>query len=98
MSKLLPKTRAEWQKALEVLPATPKNIPAFFFAHGSPMLAIPQAHPDRSQEVMHALGPKGPLASFLADFGPILIKKYQPKGIVVFSAHWETDEERLGWY
>lgn len=41
-------------------------------------------------------GPHGPLAKFLADFGPILLKKYKPKGIVVFSAHWETMTERLG--
>ena len=41
-------------------------------------------------------GPKGPLARFLADFGPALLEKYKPKGILVFSAHWETDGERLG--
>jgi 4,5-DOPA dioxygenase extradiol len=40
-------------------------------------------------------GPNGPLAKFLAEFGPTLLKKYQPKGIVVFSAHWETQGERL---
>jgi aromatic ring-opening dioxygenase catalytic subunit (LigB family) len=36
------------------------------------------------------------LLPFLRDFGPVLLKKYQPKGIVVFSAHWETLGERLG--
>lgn len=41
-------------------------------------------------------GPNGPLAKFLSEFGLTLLKKYQPKGIVVFSAHWETMEERLG--
>jgi aromatic ring-opening dioxygenase catalytic subunit (LigB family) len=41
------------------------------------------------------MGPKGQLASFLRDFGPSLLKKYKPKGIVVFSAHWETAGERL---
>lgn len=30
------------------------------------------------------------------DFGPALLSKYKPKGIVVFSAHWETLGERLG--
>lgn len=40
-------------------------------------------------------GSRGPLAQFLDDFGPALLKKYQPKGIVVFSAHWETGKERL---
>lgn len=43
-------------------------------------------------------GSNGPLAQFLDDFGPVLIEKYNPKGIVVFSAHWETDGERLGAY
>ncbi|RXW24899.1 hypothetical protein EST38_g956 [Candolleomyces aberdarensis] len=41
------------------------------------------------------MGPSGPLAQFLAEFGPALLEKYKPKGIVVFSAHWETTEERL---
>jgi aromatic ring-opening dioxygenase catalytic subunit (LigB family) len=35
-------------------------------------------------------GPKGELASFLRDLGPALVEKYQPKAVVVFSAHWET--------
>lgn len=41
-------------------------------------------------------GREGPLAQFLDDFGPALLEKYKPKGIVVFSAHWETERERLG--
>lgn len=41
------------------------------------------------------VGPAGPLAHFLKDFGPALLEKYKPKGIVVFSAHWETSHERL---
>jgi len=45
--------------------------------------------------VFDQAGPKGPLAKFLKDFGPTLLEKYKPKGIVVFSAHWETDGERL---
>jgi len=44
---------------------------------------------------MSQIGPKGPLATFLKDFGPILLQKYKPKGIVVFSAHWETVGERV---
>jgi aromatic ring-opening dioxygenase catalytic subunit (LigB family) len=36
------------------------------------------------------MGPEGDLAKFLRDFGPVLMAKYKPKGIVVFSAHWET--------
>lgn len=76
----LPKTRSEWRKALDELPPTPDNIPAFFFGHGSPML----------------VGSNGPLAQFLEDFGPKLLEKYKPKGIVVFSAHWEEMGQRLG--
>ena len=76
-----PATRTEWRKALDDLPSTPDNIPAFFFAHGSPRLVYPNP---------------GPLEQFLRDFGPALLQKYQPKGIVVFSAHWETTGERLG--
>jgi len=92
----LPKTQAEWQKALEELPSTPDKIPAFFFAHGSPMLAFPESGSGgRPKEILDAMGPNGHLASFLRDFGPTLLKKYKPKGIVVFSAHWETSGERL---
>ena len=47
-------------------------------------------------EVWKTMGPTGPLAAFLEDFGPALLKKYKPKGIVVFSAHWESSGERLG--
>lgn len=92
----LPKTQSEWRKALDALPSTPDNIPAFFFGHGSPMLAFPEAEVRRGDPVMEHMGPKGPLATFLKDFGPALLKKYQPKGIVVFSAHWETAGERVG--
>ena len=80
----VPRTQVEWREALDALPSTPQHIPAFFFAHGSPMLAYPESEQ------------KGSLVAFLRDFGPILLQKYQPKGIVVFSAHWETLGERLG--
>jgi 4,5-DOPA dioxygenase extradiol len=79
----------DWQQALEALPATPAKIPAFFFSHGSPMLVMER------RGIPHQ-GPSGPLFSFLSQFGPTLLKKYQPKGILVFSAHWETSPERLG--
>ncbi|KAF8163133.1 Extradiol ring-cleavage dioxygenase, class III enzyme, subunit B [Crassisporium funariophilum] len=89
-------TASNWQQALEALPETPDKIPAFFFAHGSPMLAYPKAAMDSSMGGMAAYqGPNGPLANFLSHFGPTLLKKYKPKGIVVFSAHWETMSERL---
>ncbi|KAH9484173.1 4,5-DOPA dioxygenase extradiol-like protein [Psilocybe cubensis] len=83
-----------WHAALESLPATPEKIPAFFFAHGSPMLAFPPTE-GSDGGMMGYHGPKGPLAQFLKEFGPTLLKKYRPKGIVVFSAHWETYGERL---
>ena len=84
----------DWQQALEALPATPAKIPAFFFSHGSPMLAM-DASAGRAT-AYH--GASGPLYRFLSYFGPTLLKKYQPKGILVFSAHWETSSERLGLY
>ncbi|KAJ6606548.1 Extradiol ring-cleavage dioxygenase, class III enzyme, subunit B [Mycena vulgaris] len=86
-----------WKKNLEALPATPEKIPAFFFGHGSPILAFPVSN-ERDffgGGLIAWAGPTGPLAKFLKDFGPALLKKYQPKGIVVFSAHWETGAERL---
>jgi aromatic ring-opening dioxygenase catalytic subunit (LigB family) len=61
------------------------------------MLAFPEsALTGRFASVAESLGPKGPLATFLKDFGPALLKKYKPSGILVFSAHWETANERLG--
>lgn len=52
--------------------------------------------PSRGGPASEYSGPKGPLATFLKDFGPTLLEKYKPKGILVFSAHWETLDERLG--
>lgn len=86
----------DWHEALKSLPATPEKIPAFFFAHGSPMLVYPP--PAQVEGLGSHMGSKGPLAQFLAEFGPALLKKYKPKGIVVFSAHWETLEERQGMF
>lgn len=64
------------------------------------MLAFPDDGSSRfgrvSDEPMAHVGPNGPLATFLKDFGPALLKKYSPKAIVVFSAHWETLGETLG--
>ena len=92
-----PKTRPEWRKVLEELTATPEKIPAFFFGHGSPMLAFPDSSDGGGfGSVLKHAGPKGPLANFLRDFGPFLLEKYKPKAIVVFSAHWDTRGKRLG--
>lgn len=93
-----PQSQAEWIKALDELPSTPDRIPSFFFGHGSPALAFPKDAivPGPMGALLGYAGPSGPLATFLGDFGPALLKKYKPKGIVVFSAHWETMGERLG--
>ncbi|KAI5124329.1 hypothetical protein M0805_008936 [Coniferiporia weirii] len=89
-----PKADSEWKAALDALPATPEKIPAFFFGHGSPVLQFPEKSA-RNDPVSQYGGPKGPLARFLGEFGPTLLQKYKPKGILVFSAHWETLNERL---
>lgn len=47
-------------------------------------------------DMFQSMGPDSPMANFLRDFGPALLKKYHPKAIVVFSAHWETDGEIQG--
>ncbi|EJD05734.1 Extradiol ring-cleavage dioxygenase, class III enzyme, subunit B [Fomitiporia mediterranea MF3/22] len=91
----IPKSDAEWKAALDALPSTPEKIPAFFFGHGSPLLQFPDHLLGGRGAMEEHAGPKGPLARFLKDFGPALLEKYKPKGILVFSAHWETEGERL---
>ncbi|CUA77791.1 hypothetical protein RSOLAG22IIIB_06799 [Rhizoctonia solani] len=96
-SSALPLTDKAWKAALDSLPLASENngkIPAFFFAHGSPNLlrdttGDPIFSNMRSQDI------NGTLPRFLRMFGPTLLEKYNPKGIVVFSAHWEEDEEVL---
>ncbi len=83
-----------WRQAIESLPSTPENIPAFFFAHGSP--ALESARIKAEDSMFRYQGSGGPLYDFLKVFGPALLEKYKPKGIVVFSAHWETEGETLG--
>jgi len=90
----VPVTQEAWRAAIASLPATPDNIPSFFFAHGSPALAGNLGMGRGG--IQEYQGPEGPLAKFLKDFGPALLEKYKPKAIVVFSAHWETMGERLG--
>ena len=88
-----PKTLEEWRRALASLPATPEKIPAFFFAHGHPFW---EKDMESSRPMPESLGPNSPVVHFLKDFGPLLLEKYKPKGIVVFSAHFESANERLG--
>jgi aromatic ring-opening dioxygenase catalytic subunit (LigB family) len=95
-TSLFPTTPTAWRAALSELPdpAPGKPLPVFYFAHGSPMLVRGMNHPTIPQ--LEEFGPDSLHAQFLADFGTTLIDKYRPKGIVVFSAHWETDEPMLG--
>ncbi|KAG6909839.1 hypothetical protein DXG01_015112 [Tephrocybe rancida] len=88
-------TQTEWRQAIEALPSTPSIIPAFFLAHGSPFLAFSESEANSHARLGPYAGPTGPLATFLKEFGPALLKKYEPKGILVFSAHWETFGTRL---
>jgi len=87
MTVAAPKTRDEWLKALDDLPSSPEKIPAFFFAHSSPIMWMDMPGVPMSKS--------GALPLFLKDFGETLVRKYKPKAIVVFSAHWDTDGARL---
>ncbi|KAJ7058097.1 Extradiol ring-cleavage dioxygenase class III enzyme subunit B [Mycena amicta] len=94
----IPTLQSNWRADIDSLPATPDNIPSFFFGHGSPMLVAPPSFTRAArfgEDVLKWGGPNGALATFLKDFGPALLEKYKPKAIVVFSAHWETQGERL---
>jgi aromatic ring-opening dioxygenase catalytic subunit (LigB family) len=55
----------------------------------APLLIWPEKLPTRTP-LDSIGGPKGPNAQFLRDFGNTLVDKYNPRGIVVFSAHWES--------
>lgn len=98
MCEVLPTTRPQWQQALDSLPASSSTIPAFFFAHGQPMLVWPKAVAPSSgpfAALYKEMGPEGTLAQFLQDFGKTLRSKYEPRAIVVFSAHWESPGNQI---
>ncbi|GAA5901164.1 hypothetical protein JCM5296_006287 [Sporobolomyces johnsonii] len=87
-------TPEDWKKELELLPSLEENggkVPSVFLAHGQPFLLYPRAAAGGMAGALGEVqGPGGLLSQFLKDLGPCLIKKYKPKAIVVFSAHWET--------
>ncbi|SCZ89009.1 BZ3500_MvSof-1268-A1-R1_Chr1-1g00890 [Microbotryum saponariae] len=88
-------TPEEWRKAIAALPAlteTEQRIPAIFLAHGQPMLITPPEllSDERKASLGEVQGPNGALVQFLKDLGPALVEKYNPKAIVVLSAHWES--------
>jgi aromatic ring-opening dioxygenase catalytic subunit (LigB family) len=71
------------------------------FLFTEPMLIWPKSLPPPTGprgELYSWGGAGGPLAQFLDDFGPVLLEKYKPRGIVVFSAHWESGGQCLGDY
>ena len=88
MTITAPKTKDEWIQALDALPPSPAKIPAFFFAHSSPVMEMDVPGMPMAKN--------GALPLFLKDFGMTLLEKYRPKAIVVFSAHWGTVDEILG--
>ncbi|GJJ12031.1 hypothetical protein Clacol_006271 [Clathrus columnatus] len=92
METVYPKSREQWLNALESLPEVKPGeakIPAIYFGHG-------HNAPRPKDTIFEHMGPRSPLAGFLRDFGPAILKKYKPKAIVVFSAHWESDDEIHG--
>ncbi|KAI7959470.1 hypothetical protein MJO28_003261 [Puccinia striiformis f. sp. tritici] len=86
---------AQWNARLDGLPPRKTGqegvIPAFFFAHGHPGIVFKSE--STASRGLETVG--GSLHNFLKDFGPALMKKYQPKGIVVFSAHWESPSKEI---
>jgi aromatic ring-opening dioxygenase catalytic subunit (LigB family) len=54
------------------------------------MLLSPEKEANKLAALSSVGGPRGLHKQFLKEFGPFLLKKYKPKAIVVFSAHWET--------
>jgi aromatic ring-opening dioxygenase catalytic subunit (LigB family) len=83
-------TSKQWTELLNSLPDPVDKLPAVFLAHGSPMLLSPEKEANKLAALSSVGGPRGLHKQFLKEFGPFLLKKYKPKAIVVFSAHWET--------
>ncbi|KAJ9102201.1 hypothetical protein QFC20_005030 [Naganishia adeliensis] len=82
----------EWRERLDSLPdrqALGGKIPSFYY----PALLWPKNLDNPRGDLMGDIsGPDGLLPQFLRDFGKTLIDKYNPKGIIVFSAHWDDAE------
>lgn len=83
-------TSKDWTALLNSLPDPVDNkLPSIFLAHGSPwLLGSEKSNP--MKWMSDIAGPNGLHAQFLREYGPFLLKKYTPKAIVVFSAHYET--------
>ena len=60
------------------------------------MLLWPETKPISFGDIVSVGGPKGPHAAFLKDFGKFILEKYNPKALLVFSAHWETRNQIEG--
>ncbi|KAF8338135.1 Extradiol ring-cleavage dioxygenase, class III enzyme, subunit B [Cantharellus anzutake] len=95
-----PKTREQCRAALESLPDTPDRIPAIFLAHGPDAYLAPKppipSDPFKGP-IFNWAGREGPLAQFLDDLGPLLLKKYKPKGIIVHRL-WERKPLLMDYY
>ncbi|KAH9816006.1 hypothetical protein DFH28DRAFT_967534, partial [Melampsora americana] len=77
---------------LESLPERKQGkgpMPAFFFVN--PGIYFPSEQLDRPA----LQGVNGPLHQSLKDFGPALLRKYNPSAIGTFSAHCEAKGEML---
>jgi len=70
--------------------ATPSEVEAGRVASVQSLIVSQTARMSLTNDLS---GPDSTLARFLKDFGPALLDKYKPKGILVFSAHWETNRE-----
>ncbi|KAL2313027.1 4,5-DOPA dioxygenase extradiol-like protein [Schizosaccharomyces pombe] len=78
----------DWMSRMRSVPQPERLIPALYLAHGSPFLMLPQSSDDEVFSNDSKLG--GLHYQFLEQLGPFLLEKFKPKGIIVFSAHYES--------
>lgn len=71
---------------------TADPLPAFFFAHGTPaLLKEAEFFKERFGSEFEGYH-DGPQADYLRQLGKQIMSDYRPKALVVFSAHWETED------